>query len=60
VLNNSRDAVVNVRFKRVPKLFLKKINLLQYPEKLSQWLEEAVLVKSLSEFEPHLDSPARC
>jgi hypothetical protein len=53
-----RDAVVKVlrvRFKRVPKLFLKKINLLQDPAKLSQLLEEAVLVKSLSEFEPHLD-----
>jgi flagellar biosynthesis/type III secretory pathway protein FliH len=53
-----RDAVVKVlrvRFKRVPKLLLKKINLLQDPEKLSQLLEEAVLVKSLAEFEPHLD-----
>jgi flagellar biosynthesis/type III secretory pathway protein FliH len=58
VLNTSRDAVVKVlrvRFKRVPKLLLKKINLLQDPAKLSQLLEEAVLVKSLSELEPHLD-----
>jgi flagellar biosynthesis/type III secretory pathway protein FliH len=58
VLNTSRDAVVKVlrvRFKRVPKLLLKKINLLQDPEKLSQLLEDAVLVKSLAEFEPHLD-----
>jgi flagellar biosynthesis/type III secretory pathway protein FliH len=57
-LNKSREDVVKVlraRFKRVPKLLLKKIDRLQDTEKLSQLLEDAVLANSLSEFKPHLD-----
>jgi flagellar biosynthesis/type III secretory pathway protein FliH len=57
-LNHSREMVVKVlqvRFKRVPKLLLKKIDRFQDPDKLSPLLKEAVLAKSLSEFESHLD-----
>jgi hypothetical protein len=53
ILQKSREDVVKilqVRFKRVPKPLVKTIQTLEDTSRLSNFLEQAVVVESLAEF----------